>query len=108
VAALVQEIEEEAARDCRRRGVVPLGARAVLAQSPHDRPENTKRSSAPPFHAATKATREAFRQAYAAFVLAFREGAEKLRRGTEHWRGFPDGCFPPAPSFVMGRLAGGV
>jgi REP element-mobilizing transposase RayT len=106
VTALVQEIEEEAARDCRRRGVVPLGVRAILAQSPHARPENTKRSSAPPFHAATKVAREAGRQAYAAFVLAFREGAEKLRRGTEHWRGFPDGCFPPAPSFVRGGLAG--
>jgi hypothetical protein len=44
VTALVQEIEEEAARDCRRRGVVPLGASSLSLRTPGWR----TRSAPPP------------------------------------------------------------
>ncbi|HEV7509198.1 MAG TPA: hypothetical protein VGS07_30255 [Thermoanaerobaculia bacterium] len=59
------------------------------------------RSPAPRVHAATKAARRAFHEAYAAFVSAFREASEKLRRG-DRYAPFPCGSFPPALPFVAG------
>jgi hypothetical protein len=55
VAALVSEIEEEAAARRKRTGVQPLGAEAILAQNPQSQPAKTKRSPAPAVHAATRA-----------------------------------------------------
>ncbi|HEX6862055.1 MAG TPA: hypothetical protein VF414_04520 [Thermoanaerobaculia bacterium] len=54
---------------------------------------------APLYHAATKAAREAFWEAYSAFVAAFREAAEKLKVGDRTAR-FPLGSFPPGSPFV--------
>ena len=54
-----------------------------------------------PVHAASKAFRLEFRQLYAAFVAAFREAAEKLKRG-DRAAPFPQGSFPPALPFVGG------
>src|SRR3954464_11201076 len=54
-----------------------------LAQNPLRRPKKTKKSPAPAFHA------------YALFVAAYRDAAEKLRAGVRNVV-FPDGCFPPA------------
>ena len=59
----------------------------------------TKKSPAPRFHAATKAAREALRQAYGLFLAAFREAAERLKAGDPTAR-FPNGCFPPGLPFV--------
>jgi hypothetical protein len=42
-----------------------------------------------------------FREAYAWFVAAYREAAEKLRKGNLGAR-FPVGSFPPALPFVGG------
>ncbi len=58
-------------------------------------------SPAPLVHAATQAARKAFYDAYAWFVAAFRQAAEKLRRG-DLTAAFPTGSFPPAPPFVSG------
>jgi hypothetical protein len=52
-------------------------------------------------HAATKAARQAFYEIYAAFVSAFREASERLRRGDRN-APFPVGSFPPALPFVAG------
>lgn len=103
VAQMVAEIEEEAAADRRRRGIRPLGPKAVLAQSPHEKPQRTRRSPAPAFHAATKAARLALWQAYGFFYAAYREAAEKLRKG-DRSGGFPEGSFPPALPFARGAL----
>jgi hypothetical protein len=54
---------------------------------------------APAFHAVTKAVRESLWTAYATFVAAFREAAEKLKVGDRTVR-FPVGSFPPALPFV--------
>jgi hypothetical protein len=104
VNELVEEIEKEAEADRRSRGVRPLGVNAILAQSSHDKPRNTKRSPAPAFHAATKAARRALRDVYALFLAAYREAAEKLQKGDRSVH-FPEGSFPPALPFVRAGLA---
>ena len=70
VAALVSEIEGEAAARRERTGVQPLGPAAILAQSPQSQPNKTKRSPAPAVHAATRAVRRELRDAYFWFVAA--------------------------------------
>jgi hypothetical protein len=101
VAHLVEEIEAEAGAERRRTGKPVLGVAAILAQDPHDHPERPKKGPAPFVHAATKAARLAFREAYALFVAAYREAADKLRQGNRAAL-FPIGCFPPALPFVGG------
>ena len=65
----------------------PQGTRAeraekkrVMAQPPHHRPERVKKGFAPLCHAASKAVADAFREAYRAFVGAYRAAAEKLAK----------------------------
>ena len=71
----------------------------VLTADPHTCPNQTKKSPALLYHAATKAAREAFWEAYSAFVVAFREAAERLKAGDRTAR-FPLGSFPPGLPFV--------
>jgi putative transposase len=99
VKALVEEIEEEAARVRRQSGAKALGAKAILTQDPQARPTSIARSPAPLVHAATKAARKMFYEIYAEFVCAFRAAAEALRQGRRDVP-FPAGSFPPAPPFV--------
>ena len=101
VAALVEDIESEATARRKRTGIKPLGVTAVLAQNPLRRPKKTKKSPAPAFHAATQATRRELWNAYALFVAAYRDAAEKLRAGIRNVV-FPKGSFPPALPFVSG------
>ena len=100
-AQLVQEIESEAAAERKSTGKAVLGRAAILAQDPHDHPECPKKSPAPLVHAASKAVRLEFREAYALFVAAYREAVEKLWKG-DRAAPFPPGCFPPALPFVGG------
>ena len=99
VAGLVEEIEAEARADREARGIEPLGAAAILRQDPHSFPSHTKKSPAPAVHAASKAARQAFWEAYSLFLAAFREAAEKLKAGDRTAR-FPLGSFPPGLPFV--------
>jgi len=99
VAGLVQEIAADAAAERKRTGREPLGVTAILHQHPHTCPNKSKKSPAPRFHAASKATREALRKAYGFFLAAFREAAERLKAGDRTAR-FPNGCFPPGLPFV--------
>ena len=99
VAGLVEEIEVEARADREARGVEPLGVAAILRQDPHSRPNHTKRSPRPVLHAASKAVRQTFWAAYASFLAAFLEAAEKLKAGDRTAK-FPLGSFPPALPFV--------
>jgi REP element-mobilizing transposase RayT len=99
VKALVEEIEEEAARARQQSGAKVLGAKAILAQDPQLRPSSVDRSPAPLVHAATKAARKMFYEIYAEFVSAFRAAAEALRHGRREVS-FPAGSFPPALPFV--------
>jgi REP element-mobilizing transposase RayT len=99
VAGLIEEIESDASVERKRTNREPLGPAAILRQHPHTCPNRSKKSPAPRFHAATKAAREALRQAYGFFLAAFREAAERLKGGDRTAR-FPNGCFPPGLPFV--------
>jgi REP element-mobilizing transposase RayT len=100
-AALVEDIEAEAAARRKKNGVKPPGPAAILTQDPHRQPARSKKSPAPAFHAASQAVRHGLREAYSLFVAAYREAAEKLRAGNRNAR-FPLGSFPPALPFVGG------
>jgi len=95
VAALVEDIELEVANRRKRTGAKPLGVAAVLAQDPLQKPKKTKKSPAPAFHAASKAVRRELWNAYALFVAAYRDAAEKLRAGVRDVK-FPPREFPAA------------
>jgi hypothetical protein len=101
VAALVETVESEAALVRNLKSLSVLGVEAILAKDPQHRPAALARSPAPLVHAATKAVRKAFYDAYAWFVAAFREAAERLRQGDRN-APFPSGSFPPALPFVAG------
>lgn len=99
ISEVCQEIEKETADRHSREGIQPLGSKAILAQQPHDRPEKLKRSSAPAFHAATKAARRELVEAYGWFLEAFRAATESMRRGVSDVR-FPQGSFPSRLPYV--------
>ncbi len=101
VASLGEAIEAEAAVVREETGTRVLGVAAILARDPLYRPKKLARSPAPRVHAATRAARKAFYEAYSWFVGAFRDAAEKLRRG-DRAAPFPAGSFPPALPFVAG------
>jgi REP element-mobilizing transposase RayT len=101
IAALVETVETEAALARSLKGLPVLGVEAILAKDPLHRPASLARSLAPLVHAATKAVRKAFYDAYAWFVATFREAAERLRQGDRD-APFPRGSFPPALPFVAG------
>jgi hypothetical protein len=99
VREAVEDIELKTAQRHRETGKTPLGPAAILAQNPFDRPDRSKKSPAPLFRAFRKSVRQEMWEAYALFVAAFREAAERLKNG--HPRpGFPDGSFPPGAPFV--------
>ncbi len=98
VRALLGDVEEEA----RSKGKPSLGAAAVRAQHPHTRPERLARSPRPLGHASTRQALRELREQYHAFVAAFREAAERWRRGDFSAR-FPLFSFPPR--VVPGRIA---
>jgi hypothetical protein len=101
IAALIETIESDAARERERTGASVLGVKAILARDPLYRPPTLARSPAPRFHAATKAPRKAFYEIYAAFVSTFREASERLRLGDRN-APFSTGSFPPALPFFAG------
>jgi hypothetical protein len=84
---------------------VPLGVAGILRQSPETRPAHSKKSPAPLYHAATRAVRKVFWEAYATFVAAFREASERLRAG-DRMACFPLGSFPPGLPFVAAEAVG--
>jgi hypothetical protein len=99
VEAIVQRIEETAAKDREESGSVVLDAAAVCAQKPFDQPARPKKSPAPLFHTFTRRVRRELYEAYHLFLSAFRDAADRLRSGDRTAR-FPLGSFPPALPFV--------
>jgi REP element-mobilizing transposase RayT len=104
MAGLVEKITVESEVRRRKTGIQPLGPDKIVAQNPFGQPVKTKRSFAPRAHAYSREIRKAMYRAYAGFVAAFREAAEKLRGGDRMVR-FPDGSFPPGLPFVRGGLS---
>jgi hypothetical protein len=103
MTGLVETIIAETEARKKQTGFSPLGPDAILAQDPFGQPVKTKRSYAPRAHAFRREVRKAMYTVYAEFVAAFREAAEKLRRGDRLAR-FPAGSFPPGLPFVRGGL----
>ncbi|HXO22422.1 MAG TPA: hypothetical protein VOA87_21075 [Thermoanaerobaculia bacterium] len=101
IGEMVDEIEAQAAAQRELGGQLAKGPTAIRAQDPHDRPEKLKRSAAPLFHAASRRMRRELYEAYAHFVAAFREAAERLLAGDRR-AAFPAGSFPPALPWVGG------
>ncbi len=91
IRELIAGIEERA------KGRKPLGARAVLAQHPHDRPEHSNRSPAPLCHASDKQTWLGMRSAYYRFVRAYRKASLEWKAGRP--AEFPVGAFLPSGMF---------
>ena len=103
MVGLVEKIIVETAARHKAAGSQPLGPDKILAQHPFGQPVKTKRSFAPRVHAFSREIRKAMVEAYAWFVAAFRDAAEKLRGGDRMAR-FPEGSFPPGLPFVRGCL----
>ena len=99
ISSLVEEIIREAEQARAQTGIAPLGAEAVRRQNPETRPKKMKKSPAPLFHALRKKVRRQMYQAYAMFVAAFREAADRLRDEAKTYS-FPVGSFPPGLPFV--------
>jgi REP element-mobilizing transposase RayT len=91
---VVRRLYEEAVAKHRPEPDGPvLGVRAVLGTDPHTRADDPERRPAPRCHTASRALREAFLEAYAVFVQAYREALCELRV-LGHAR-FPAGGVPP-------------
>jgi len=99
VTELIRDAEEEARRDRERRGVEVVGEEEIRRRDPQMRPNSVKTSPAPPVHAASKEARDEWREAFAMFLLAYREASKLLRQGVKD-APFPEGCFPPGLPFV--------
>ncbi len=80
-ASMIDAIVAEAAADRHARGIEVLGATGVLEQDPFGRPEKSKKSPAPHFHAASKKAFMDLKAAYSEFYAEYREAAEKLKAG---------------------------
>jgi hypothetical protein len=92
---LVEEIEREGRIQSQRTGQVPRGSEFVLRQDPRHEPNRLKKGPVPVAHAASRAARDALREAYTTFLGAYRHAADRLRAGALDAR-FPEGAFPPA------------
>jgi hypothetical protein len=99
IAGLIAEIEADARLRQEETRREPAGAEFVRRQNPLSRPAKSKRSPAPRVHAASKAARRAFREAYRIFLAAFQRASEKLRSG-DRTAEFPRFSFPPSLPFA--------
>ncbi|MEO8505986.1 MAG: hypothetical protein ABI609_18970 [Acidobacteriota bacterium] len=103
IATLIAEIEAGARRRREETHREPAGAEFVRRQNPLSRPARSKHSPAPRIHAASRAARLAFREAYRVFLAAFQRASEKLRSGDRSAE-FPRFSFPPSLSFARGPV----
>jgi len=95
VAAMVRDIEDQAAARATATGRPVLGRREILRQHPHSSPTVENRSPAPRFHAASKRVRQQLQRSYYAFLDAYRTAADALRAGCFDQAHFPPGAIPP-------------
>ncbi len=100
VAGLIREVEEEGKRQ--RDGNPVAGTEKILSQNPYEPPtRKTKRSTKPMFHVASRQARDDLRQELGEYLARYWEASEALRGGNlEAANWFPEGCYPPALSFV--------
>jgi len=107
IRRMIRGIEKDAEAERGRRGVEVVGVEEICRRNPQTRPNELQSSPAPLVHAASKKERLAWREAFAWFVLQYREASERLRNGDRD-APFPEGSFPPRLPFVGTATAGGV
>ena len=93
VAGMVKEIEDEAAAARQRAGKNLLGAKAILAQHPHTRPERCKKSPAPFVHAVSRELKKLLGR-----LRLVRGGVSQRSREAscrESWGALPRRLLPP-------------
>ncbi len=100
VAALIGEIEDEA--ETKRAGDSVAGVERILSQNPLEPPIRvTKRSPKPLVHVASKEARDDLIGGFLAFQTQHQIASASLRGGNLEAAGwFPEGCYPPALSFI--------
>ncbi len=96
--ALLREIALETREALRENGDKPMGAKAILRQSPRGRPRRSESSPAPRFHAHLGCVRRRLEYAYVRFYYSYREAARRARDGLEAQ--FPAGAFLPSSLFL--------
>ena len=97
VRAMIHRIVRRGRQRTQERGLPPIGAEAICAQSPDAWPRRTERSPAPFVHAATKELAAQFRRAYGDFVRCFREASRRLGEYVA-----PAGIPPGGAAVVLG------
>jgi hypothetical protein len=105
VRELIAGIEAEAAATVEHTGRSALGRERIFRQDPSLAPKRLRKGPAPLAHAASRAARDALRDAYRHFVAAYRHAAERLQAGARDVL-FPVGSFPPALPFQLQPEAG--
>lgn len=95
IRELVREIERESAiEEPSARGPFDPGN-----VDPHEKPASFRPRPAPFAHCASATVRRELWNAYHWFLAAYRDASEKFRDGDLSVP-FPEGCFPPPPSFL--------
>ena len=102
IAEMVGDIAAETRQRLRLNKSRPLGARRILRQDPHARPQRLARSAAPLFHAATWQIRRMLEAGYRSYCDAYREAMGRLREHHLPVR-FPSHGIPPPLSVVTHR-----
>jgi len=99
VAELVEDIEREAREKHAREQTVPLSPRRVRKVHPHHAPEKVAWSPMPRVFALNPRRRKELLATISTVVAAYRDAADRLRKGSENVR-FPEGTFPPGLPYV--------
>jgi hypothetical protein len=101
---MVAGIEAETGEQLKNGKKTVLGKSGILAQHPHDSPNNPKKSPRPFCHAVKKSLEKEHREGYRTFVDLYRQAFELLKNGKlVTLRQFPpDSYIPP---FAYHRFA---
>jgi hypothetical protein len=102
IAGLVEAITAQTRRRLRQAQARPLGARRILRQNPHSRPQRIARSTAPRFHAASGQVRKMLEAMYRSYRDAYRDARDRLRKCRAPVR-FPSHGIPPPAVGVLAR-----
>ncbi len=100
IAGLIGEIEAEGEK--KRDGNTVAGVEKILSQNPLEPPTRvTQRSPKPLFHVASKEARDDLIGGFLGFQAQYQIASASLRDGNLEAAGwFPEGCYPPALSFI--------
>ncbi len=95
----IQELVTEIERTCMKDNPSPQDHLDPTRTDPHAKPADFRPSPAPFAHCASKRVRRELWNAYHWFLASYRDASEKFRDGDLSVP-FPEGCFPPPPSFL--------